>query len=160
MYNIICGYIFFNNGHGYGVLKHLISCLGAYALWYYCNLEVVYNKYYLKHTITISHKSTFVMARRDLIMNTIEKKVKEDSMEAQMWAQRLEDLLENCLVKDVVKEAMTSISWRCTTKKPNLHVAKAHLGRTPIALRVVIFKANHLVKQLYRNSKSLTSFKF
>jgi hypothetical protein len=77
-----------------------------------------------------------------------------------MWAQRLEDLLENCLVKDVVKEAMTSISWRCTTKKPNLHVAKAHLGRTPIALRVVIFKANHLVKQLYRNSKSLTSFKF
>ncbi len=71
---------------------------------------MVYNKYYLKHTITISHKSTFVMARRDLIMNTIEKKVKEDSMEAQMWAQRLEDLLENCLVKDVVKEAMTSIS--------------------------------------------------
>ncbi len=44
-------------------------------------LEVVYNKYYLKHTMTISHKSTFVMAKRDPIPNTIEKRVNEDSME-------------------------------------------------------------------------------
>jgi hypothetical protein len=91
------------------------------------------------------------MAKRDLIVNIIEKKVKEDSMEAK----RLEDLLERCVVKDVVKEAMTSISWHCTTKMLNLHVAKAHLERTPIALRVVILKTNHLVKQLCRNSKSL-----
>jgi hypothetical protein len=39
-----------------------MACLGAYALWYYCKLEVVYNKYYLKHTGVITHKPTFVMA--------------------------------------------------------------------------------------------------
>jgi len=66
----------------------------------------------------------------------------------------MEDLLESCVVKDVIKEAMTSISWHCTKKMPNLHVAKAHLERTLIALRVVILKTN-LVKQLCRNSKSL-----
>jgi hypothetical protein len=32
-YNIIYNYKFLNNIHGYGVLKHLIGCLGAYALW-------------------------------------------------------------------------------------------------------------------------------
>jgi hypothetical protein len=134
VYNIIYGYIVFNDGHGYGVLKHLTTYLSVYALRYNCNLEVVYNKYNLKHTTTSNHKSTFVMARRDFIPNTIEKKVKEDSMEARMWGQRLEDLLESCVVEDVIKEAMTSISWCCTTKRPNLHVAKVHLGRTPIAL--------------------------
>jgi hypothetical protein len=46
----------------------------------------VYNKYYLKHTMIISHKPTFVMARRDPIPNTIEKRLKEDSMEARLWA--------------------------------------------------------------------------
>jgi len=106
----------------------------AYALRYHYKLEVVYNKYYLKHTTTISHKSTFVMARKDLILDTIEKRVKEDSMEAWLWAQKLEDLLESYAVKDVVKEIMTSISCCCTTKGSNLHVAKAHLGRTPTTL--------------------------
>ncbi len=85
-YNILCSYIFFNDNRGYGVLEHLISYLGAYALRYYCKLEVVYNKYYLKHTMIISHKPTFVMARKDPIPNTIEKRVKEDSMEARLWA--------------------------------------------------------------------------
>jgi hypothetical protein len=42
---------------------------------------VAYNKYYLKHTTAVSHKSTFVMARRDLTLDIIEKKIKEDSME-------------------------------------------------------------------------------
>jgi hypothetical protein len=37
----------------------------------------------------------------------VEKRVKEDSIEAWLWAQRLEDLLENCVIKDAVKEAMT-----------------------------------------------------
>jgi len=86
MYIILCDYIVFNNGHGYGVLEHLIGCLGAYVLRYYYKLEVVYNKYYFKHTMTISHKLTFVMAKRYLIPDTIEKRVKEDSMEARLWA--------------------------------------------------------------------------
>jgi hypothetical protein len=29
VYNILSGYILFNNGHGYGVLEHLMGCLGA-----------------------------------------------------------------------------------------------------------------------------------
>jgi hypothetical protein len=123
-----------------------MGCLGAYVLRYYYKLEVAYNKYYLKHTMVISHKPTFVMARRDPISNTVERRVKEDSMEARLWAQRLEDLLESCIVKDVVKEAMTSVSWRCTTEGPNLHVAKTHMGRTPTALRAAIFRTNHLIK--------------
>jgi len=45
MYNIIYNYIFSNNGHGYSMLEHLTCCLGAYALRYYCKLEVAYNKY-------------------------------------------------------------------------------------------------------------------
>ncbi len=81
-YNIIFNYIVFNNNHGYGVLEHLTNYLGAYALWYYYKLEVVYNKYYLKHTMVVSHKPTFVMAKKDPILDTIEKRVKEDSMEA------------------------------------------------------------------------------
>jgi hypothetical protein len=32
--------------------------------------------------MAISHKLTYVMARRDFILDTIEKRVKEDSMEA------------------------------------------------------------------------------
>ncbi len=77
---------FFNDGRGYCMLEHLISYLGAYALRYYCKLELAYNKYYLNHTMAVCHKPTFVMARRDPISNTIEKRVKEDSMEAQLWA--------------------------------------------------------------------------
>jgi hypothetical protein len=42
------------------------------------------------------------MARKDPILDTIEKRVKEDSMEARLWAQRLEDLLESFVVKDIV----------------------------------------------------------
>ncbi len=151
MYNIFYGYIAFNNGCGYGVLEHLIGCLGAYALRYYCKLEVAYNKHYLKHTTVINHKLTFIMARRDLISDTIEKRVKEDSMETWLWAQRLKDLLKSCVIKDIIKEAMTSISWCYTTKGPNLHVAKVHLGRILTALQAAIFKANHLVMQLRRN---------
>jgi len=82
MYNIFCDYIVFNDGRGYGMLEHLIGCMGAYALQYYCKLEVAYNKYYLKQTMATSHKPTFVMVKRDFISDTIEKKVKEDSMEA------------------------------------------------------------------------------
>jgi hypothetical protein len=36
----------------------------------------------LKHTTIVTYKPTFVMARRDPIPNTIEKKVKDDPMEA------------------------------------------------------------------------------
>ncbi len=86
MYIILFNYIVFNGCCGYGVLEHLNSYLGAYALRYYCKLEVAYNKYYLKHTMAISHKPTFVMAKKDLIPDTIEKRVKEDSMETQHWA--------------------------------------------------------------------------
>jgi hypothetical protein len=50
------------------------------------------------------------MARRNLISDTIEKKVKEDSMDAQLWAHRLEDLLESYAVNDIIKETMTLIS--------------------------------------------------
>jgi hypothetical protein len=42
------------------------------------------------------------MARKDPILDTIEKRVKEDSMEARLWAQKLEDLLESCAIKDIV----------------------------------------------------------
>jgi hypothetical protein len=49
-------------------------------------LEVAYNKYYLKHTMTISHNPIFIMAKWDPILDTIEKRVKEDSMETWLWA--------------------------------------------------------------------------
>ncbi len=104
VYNILCGYIVFNHLCGYGVLEHLTNYLGAYVSQYYYKLEVVYNRYYLKHTMAVSHKSTFVMARRDPILDMVEKRVKEDSMETWLWAQRLEDLLESCAVKDMVKK--------------------------------------------------------
>jgi hypothetical protein len=74
-YNILYNYIVFNNGRGYGVLEHLTGYLGAYALQYDCKLEVAYNKYYLKHTMTVSHKPTFVMARRNPILDIVEKRV-------------------------------------------------------------------------------------
>ncbi len=70
----------------YSMLEHLTGCLGLYALRYYYKLEVAYNKYYLKRTMAVSHKSTFVMAKRDHISDTIKKRAKEDSMEAWMWA--------------------------------------------------------------------------
>ncbi len=35
------------------MLEHLTGYLSAYALWYYYKLEVVYDKYDLKHTMTI-----------------------------------------------------------------------------------------------------------
>jgi len=41
-YNILCGYIVFNNGHGYGRFEHLTSCLGGYALEYCYKLKVAY----------------------------------------------------------------------------------------------------------------------
>jgi hypothetical protein len=100
------------------------------------------------------------MARRDLILDTIENKVKEDSMEARLWAQRLEDLLESCVIKDIIKETITSISWHCISKGPNLHVAKAHLGRISMTLRDVIFKVDHLVRQLFKNLRNLTPHEF
>jgi hypothetical protein len=50
---------------------------------YYYKLEVAYNKYYLKHTTIDNHKPTFVMVKRDLILDMIEKRMKEDSMETQ-----------------------------------------------------------------------------
>jgi hypothetical protein len=100
------------------------------------------------------------MAKNNPISGMVEKKVKEDSMEARLWAQRLEDLLESYVVKDVVKEAMASISWRCSTKGPNLHVAKAHMGRTPMTLQAAIFRVNHLVRQLCRNPMNLTLCEF
>lgn len=65
-YNIMCSYIIFNDRRGYGVLEHLMGCLGAYALRYYCKLEVAYNKYYLKHTMAINHKPIFIMAKEIL----------------------------------------------------------------------------------------------
>jgi hypothetical protein len=73
MYNILCGYIVFNDGHGYRILMHLMQ--------YYYKLKVAYNKYYLKYMMAVSHKPTFVMARRDLIPYIIEKRLKENSME-------------------------------------------------------------------------------
>ncbi len=84
-YNIVYGYIVFNNGCGYGVLEHLTGYLGVYALRYYYKLKVAYNKYYLKHTTIVSHKPTFVMVRRNPILDTVEKRV-WDSMETRLWA--------------------------------------------------------------------------
>jgi hypothetical protein len=51
-YNITCGYINFNDSHGYGRLKYLTSCYGVYAMHYSCKLEVTYQKYYHKYYIT------------------------------------------------------------------------------------------------------------
>ncbi len=122
-----CDYILFNDGCGYGVLEHMSGYLGTYVLWYYYKLEVAYNKYYLKHTTTISHKLPFVMAESDPISGMVEKRVKEDSMEARLWAQRLEDLLESYVVKDVVKEAMTLVgvvqqkAQTCIWEEPPRH---------------------------------------
>ncbi len=80
-YNILYGYIIFNDGRGYGVLEHLIGCLGVYVLQYYHRLEVAYNKYLFTYTIVVSHKPNFVMARRDFIQDAIENKAKEDTIE-------------------------------------------------------------------------------
>ncbi len=81
-------------------------------------------------------------------------------METQQWAQRLEDLSKSYAFKDVLKEAMTLITWHCTTKGPNLHVAQAHLRKSPTTLGTTIFRANHLVRQLRRNLKSLMLHEF
>jgi hypothetical protein len=129
VYIILFNYIVFNGCCGYGVLEHLNSYLGAYALRYYYKLEVVYNKYYLKQTTIISHKPTFV--RRGPIPNTIEKRVKEESMETQLWAHRLEDLLDSCVIKDVVKEAMASINWCCATKKAKFACGQSTFRKDP-----------------------------
>jgi hypothetical protein len=80
------------------------------------------------------------MARKDPILYTIFKKVKEDSMETQQGVQMLENLLENYALKDVLKEAMTLITLHCTTKGPNLHVAQAHIEKNPTTLRTTIFR--------------------
>jgi len=80
------------------------------------------------------------MARKDPILDNFFKRVKEDSMETQQGVQRLEDLLENYALKDVLKEAMTLITLHCTTKGPNLDVAQAHIGRSPTTLRTTIFR--------------------
>ncbi len=40
-YNILCSYIIFNDNRHYGVLKHFIGYLDAYALWYYYKLKLV-----------------------------------------------------------------------------------------------------------------------
>jgi len=76
-YNILCEYIIFNHGHGYGLLERPIGCFGMYVLQYYYRLEVVY-KYYLKHMITISHKPTFIMVKRDPMQDMIENRIKID----------------------------------------------------------------------------------
>ncbi len=76
-YNILCGYIIFNHGHGYGLLKCPVGCFGMYVLQYYYRLEVVC-KYYLKHMITISHKPTFIMVKRDPMQDMIANKIKID----------------------------------------------------------------------------------
>jgi hypothetical protein len=67
------------------------------------------------------------MAESDPISGMVEKRVKEDSMEARLWAQRLEDLLESYVVKDVVKEAMTLVgvvqqkAQTCIWEEPPRH---------------------------------------
>lgn len=86
------------------MLKHFTCYLDAYALQYYFKLELIKNKYYLKHTTTVNHKPTFVMAKKDPIPNTIFKKVKENFMETQQWAQRLEDSSESYAFKDVLNK--------------------------------------------------------
>jgi hypothetical protein len=45
------------------------------------HIKVAYNKYYLEHMTTINHKPTFIMVRRDPMPDTIENKIKEDTME-------------------------------------------------------------------------------
>jgi hypothetical protein len=74
--------------------------------------------------------------------------------------QKLEDLLKSCAFKDLLKEAMTSIGWHCTTWGPNLHVVQAHLERSSTTLRVVILRIIHMVRQFQRNSRSLTPHEF
>jgi hypothetical protein len=44
-YNIFYDYIIFNDGRGYGILKHFTSCLGVYVLQYCCKLKVAYITY-------------------------------------------------------------------------------------------------------------------
>jgi hypothetical protein len=50
------------------------------------------------------------MAKKDPIPNTNFKKVKEESMETQQWAQKLGNLSKSYAFKDVLKEAMTLIT--------------------------------------------------
>lgn len=38
---------------------------------------MAYSKYCFKHTIVVSHKPSFVMAREDPILDTIDNKIKE-----------------------------------------------------------------------------------
>jgi hypothetical protein len=42
---------------------------------------------------------------------------------------KVERFSRKLCTKDLLKEAMTSIGWRCVTKGPNLHVAQAHFKR-------------------------------
>lgn len=37
-------------------------------------------------------------------------------------------------IQGLIEEVMTSISWHCTTRGPNLHVVQAHLERSPTTL--------------------------
>jgi hypothetical protein len=60
-YNIICGYIWYNEPKGYVVLEFTIGYLGLYALRYYYRLEIKYYNYYHCHQITRCGHLTFTM---------------------------------------------------------------------------------------------------
>jgi hypothetical protein len=59
--------------------------------------------------------------------------------------------------KGLLYEAMNVIGWCYATKGPNLHVVQAHLGKNPMVLHVVIFRANRVIKQLQKKPKNLST---
>jgi hypothetical protein len=60
-YNIICGYIRYNEPKGYKALEFIMGCLRLYALKYYYRLEIEYCSYYHHHQIAKNGHPTFVM---------------------------------------------------------------------------------------------------
>jgi len=67
------------------MLEHFTCCLRVYALQYYYKLEMAYNKYYFKHTTVVNHKPSFVMAKEDPILDTIDNKSKDNTIKIWQW---------------------------------------------------------------------------
>ncbi len=111
VYHIICGYINFNDSHGYGRLKYLTSCYRVYAMHYSSKLEVTYQKYCHKNYITQFGKYNFYMVWIEEIQICIEVHVKNEN---HMWDKLIVQCLELHLKVEFSK-MMASIWWRYNT---------------------------------------------
>jgi len=72
----------------------------------------------------------------------------------------LQDLEEACAFKGLLYKTMNVISWCYAMKGPNLHVVQAHFGKNLVVLHVAIYWTNHLIKQLQKKLKNLSTCQF